>query len=92
MTVLFQVKTLHFPATADYNPSPFTITLSASQTRACIQVPIVNDVLAEDNEVFQVSLSTNQFATSVVGIATATVTISDNDQGQLNFVLSASVI
>ena len=76
----------------DLSPLPIIPPLSATQTRTCIQVPIVDDVIADDNEVFQVSLSTNQFATSVVGIATAIVTINDNDQGQLNFVLSASVI
>ena len=57
-----------------------TVTLSLSQPRDCIQVDIVNDVIADPNEVFGVVLTTNTVnATVLDGADTATVTINDDN-------------
>ena len=60
-----------------------TVTLSLSQPRECIQVDIVNDVIPDPNEVFEVVLTTSTVNAVVLdGADTATVTISDDDIGK----------
>ena len=68
-----------FLAIADFNPQAMTVTLSLSQPRDCIQVDIVNDIIADPNEVFEVVLTTNTVNTIVLdGADTATVNITNN--------------
>ena len=45
-------------------------------------MPIRDDIILEDDEVFQVILSTDHINATVAGIAIANVTIEDNDLGQ----------
>ena len=60
-----------------------SVTLSQSQTRDCIQVDIVNDVISDPNEVFEVVLTTNTVnATVLAGARTAIVTITNNEIGK----------
>ena len=60
-----------------------TVTLSSSQPRDCIEIAIVNDVIAEPNEVFEVVLTTDTDDAVVLdGADTATITITDNDIGK----------
>ena len=74
---------LHFLAITDFNPQAMTVILSPSQPRDCIQVAIVNDIIPDPNEVFEVVLTTNTVnATVFAGGDTATVTITDDDIGK----------
>ena len=44
-------------ATTDFDPQQMTVSLSADQLRACVQVSIVDDMLVDPDEVFDVSLT-----------------------------------
>ena len=58
-----------------------TVTLSASQTRVCVQFDVTDDVEVDPNEVFNVALTTSSpYATTRVGRDEAVVTIDDNDE------------
>ena len=60
------------------------MTLSASQTRVCVQFDVTDDVEVDPNEVFNVALTTSSpYATTRVGRDEAVVTIDDNDQREL---------
>lgn len=48
-----------FSATADFDATPMSVSLSASQRRGCIQIGIVYDNIADPNEVFEVVLTSN---------------------------------
>ena len=76
-----------FSAGDDYSSTAIPITLSEGETRTCVRVPIRDDIILEDDEVFQVILRTNHINATVAGIAIANVTIADNDLGQLNCVV-----
>ena len=43
-------------ATTDFDPQQITVSLSADQLQACVQVAIVDDTIVDPNEVFDVSL------------------------------------
>ena len=60
-----------------------SVTLSPSQPMDCIQVAIVNDIIADPDEVFEVVLTTNTVNAIVLdGGDTATVTITDDEIGK----------
>lgn len=61
----------------DYNDTVTVITLSATQPRDCVNIPIEDDSLVEDSETFGVSLTTSSSLAIVEVISSATVTIED---------------
>ena len=71
------------PGEADYIPSTVTEHFQPSTQNVCVNFVIVDDnlppTLAEDDEYFLVSLSTNDNADVIPEQATATVIIQDND-------------
>ena len=77
-------RSLHFSA---FLPSACmriegVLSLGLPQPRDCIQVAIVNDIIADPDEVFEVVLTTNTVNAIVLdGGDTATVTITDDDIG-----------
>ena len=82
------------PATtnADFTPVRGTLSFSSGQTIRTFQVPIVNDILVEFDETITLVLTNATGGSRLPGgtptsIATATLTIVDNDflQGRLNF-------
>jgi hypothetical protein len=66
----------------DFNSSIINVTFIPGQVEATFQVPIIDDFIAEDTEIFIAILSTN--ATNIkFGDDVATVTIKDNDRNTL---------
>ena len=56
------------------------VTLSASQMRDCVQIPIVNDDIFDPNEVFSVVLTTTTAGAVIRSdLSSADVTIGDDD-------------
>ena len=71
------------PVGVDYTDTNMVISMSLTQTRDCITIPITNDVILDDLETFGVSLVSNSpFAVAQV-ITSAVVTIQDPTIGQL---------
>jgi len=66
-------------APADFASASGTLTLTPGTTQATFNVTIVNDALVENSEAFTVTLS-NPNNAALGAPASATVTISDNDQ------------
>ena len=58
------------------------VTLSPTQLRDCVRVPIVDDDIFDPDEVFRVILTTNTVGV-IVSPGLAQVTITDNDQRKL---------
>ena len=52
-------------AVADFLPQQMTVSLSADQLRACVQVAIIADAIVEPNEVFDVGLTTSTSGVAV---------------------------
>ena len=71
------------PVGVDYTDTAMGITLSLTQTRDCINIPITNDVMLDDLETFGVSLTTTSPFATVQVISSAVVTIQDPTIGQL---------
>ena len=72
-----------FSVISDFGSQAMAVSLSASQTQDCVQIPIVNDVILDPNEVFEVTLTTTTTGATVrSGLDSATVTITDDDQGK----------
>jgi uncharacterized repeat protein (TIGR01451 family) len=65
-------------ARCDYATTTGTLQFAAGETSKTISIPIVDDALVEGNETFSLTLSNPQGAT-VGAIATASITIQDND-------------
>lgn len=67
----------------DFNPQPMAVQLSAASPVACVRIPIVNDIIRDPDEVFEVELTT-PFARAVVSpqLRVADVVITDNDDGK----------
>ena len=63
----------------DFSPSQFTLTFEAGQSQCqCVQIPIVEDSIYENSEMFHVILENiTSDVTVVLGIST--VIILDND-------------
>ena len=66
---------------ADYTNTPIVVNFLANETSKVITIPITNDSLVEGNETINLTLSnpTNEF--NLVGQTTATLTITENDNG-----------
>ena len=65
-------------AAVDFLPQQMTVSLSADQLRACVQVAIVEDTIVDPNEVFDVSLTTSTSGVAVrLGRELARVNISE---------------
>jgi hypothetical protein len=65
-------------ARCDFATSVDTLTFGAGETSKTLQVPIINDSIAEGNETFTVVLS-NAMGATLGSPSTATVTITDNE-------------
>ena len=70
----------------DYTAATGTLTFAPGDTAETISVPLTDDTLVEGDETFQVTLSAPQQAT--LADATATGTITDNDQASTALLLS----
>ena len=70
----------------DYTAASGTLTFAPGDTAETISVPLTDDTLVEGDETFQVTLSAPQQAT--LADATATGTITDNDQASTALLLS----
>ncbi|MEB3282289.1 MAG: Calx-beta domain-containing protein [Lyngbya sp.] len=71
----------------DYNATSGTLTFADGETSKSFTVAIVEDNLVEGNEIFNLSL-TNATGDAILGMATSTVNIVDNDvamPGTINF-------
>lgn len=66
---------------ADYIDRGGTLVFGAGETNKIITVPIVNDALVEGSEAFQIELKNPTGRTRLGTRTTATVSISDNDNG-----------
>jgi hypothetical protein len=69
-------------AIADFSTQSMAVTLSPTQLRDCVRVPIVDDAFFDPDEVFRVILTTNTVGV-IVSPGLAQVTITDNDQRKL---------
>lgn len=65
----------------DYTATSGTITFFPGEISKPIPVPITDDGLIEDNETFNVTLSSPSFGATIGSPSTTTVTIVDNDGG-----------
>ena len=70
---------------SDFNSISMQITFGPEQLSAAVQVPIVNDTIIENTEMFTATLSTAEINVMIID-DTATVTIIDNDGKILIFV------
>ena len=70
------------PAPGDYMLGPITLTLTGSGGTAMVN--IVNDTVAENDEMFEMMLNSSDPSVSIVE-DTATVTI--NDSGEVFFII-----
>ena len=69
-----------FSAFVDFDARAIEVSLSAINTRDCVQIQIADDTILEPNEVFEVQLTTSTAgATLRSGFDFATVTIMDDD-------------
>ena len=68
-----------FTAHHDYTPGPYTITFLAGTLSASIDVLILDDKVLEEDERFNLILSSLSVSTSVGDIDQVTVTIMDDD-------------
>ncbi len=66
---------------ADYTTTAGTLSFAPGETAKTITVPVTDDLYAEANETFDVTLS-NPTGATLTGVSTATVTLLDNDAGQ----------
>ncbi len=65
--------------TVDYQTVAGSVTFAPGETRQTVTVPVVGDILVENNETFFLQLS-NSSANASIGVAQGTATIVDNDQ------------
>ncbi|MDC1135686.1 Calx-beta domain-containing protein [Alphaproteobacteria bacterium] len=79
LTVEVDYATSNGTATAgnDYTTTNGTLTFTAGQTTLPLSIPILGDVVDEEDEIFSVTLSNPDNAT--LGTATASMLITDND-------------
>jgi parallel beta-helix repeat protein len=72
-------------AGADYSNTSGTLNFAANQTTATFSVPILDDNLVEGPENFNVTLSAPSAGASLGAPSTAVVTITDFEEGRLQF-------
>ena len=73
---------LHYAGPADYGAinSPVTFNPGQEGQQMCRQIPIFDDIICEDNELFNVDLSTMDSGVNLnPATSSGTVTIIDND-------------
>ena len=63
----------------DFNATTAQLTFQPDTNTQCTEVPILNDLALEENEVFTVHLSTNETNIIALGVDNASVTIIDED-------------
>ena len=93
VTVIIQIQqpycTTHTIGGMDYDATASQLTFSASESRACAEIPITDDSTSEPMEMFTVSLSFLDLMPSPEGVAimpdSANITIVDNDGKWRNF-------
>lgn len=68
-----------FTAHTDYDPGPYNITFLAGRVSASMGVNITDDKVLEENERFNLILTSLSMSASVSNIDQATVTIVDDD-------------
>jgi len=68
----------------DYNSEPYNVTFLAGMTHASFNVAIINDIVSEDNETFDLIIELSSLPSNVTAInpEQATVTIVDDDDGK----------
>jgi len=81
----------------DYSAASGTLTFAAGETQKIVQIPIVNDAVAEPDETFTVTLSSPGGGASLGGQTTHTVTIQNDDAappspGVIQFAQTASSV
>ncbi|MDW3196606.1 MAG: DUF2341 domain-containing protein [Cytophagales bacterium] len=76
----------------DYTLVSGTVTIPAGQQSATFQFPLINDLIDEENETIEISLSNPSINAKVGSESTTTYTISDDDTGpEIGFVDIVSV-
>ena len=68
----------HFPAGIDYEAVNTTLTFNESMLAQVVTIPIVDDLIVENDEAFDVTLTTIDTAVTL-RLQTTHVTIKDND-------------
>jgi uncharacterized protein involved in high-affinity Fe2+ transport len=65
----------------DYDAIASQLTFSASEGRACAEIPITDDIISEPMEVFAVSLTSPGLLPEGIAVMpdSANITIADND-------------
>ena len=76
----------------DFRREPSSVTFAAGATRAAVHVPIVDDDLAEDSELFGAAISDSRLPAGVIvaGSPYAFVTIADNETDPVVTITAAS--
>ena len=74
---------IHYVAGVDYTMSSvlvFNVTISAGSTSSSFSIDIINDMIQEDNETFNIAIRLLPSCLSLsLGTSSSTVTIIDND-------------
>ena len=66
-------------APGDFTSTPIVVSFATGETSKSVTLPIINDLVVESNETFQLSLSNLTGGATLGSPSTATVTIVDND-------------
>jgi hypothetical protein len=77
-------------AGSDYSAASGTISFTAAETSRSITIATIDDSLTESNETLTVTLS-NPVAPTLIGTATGTGTINENDTQQTLWILNAAI-
>ena len=93
-TVTVQYATSSGTATSpsDYTTATGTLTFLTGETNKTINVPIINDVLSEGPESFQISLSSVMGGASLGTPNVGSVTVSDDEVAELTLTIGAAAI
>ena len=90
VTVKFKVEDGSATAGADYSNATQVVTFNAGETNKLILVPVINDTIVENPETVLLTLEDATGGASVGSIASATLTITDNDLGGIISFASAA--
>ena len=69
-------------APEDYTSTETDLTFTPGSDRLCVNIPITNDAVVEENENFTVTVTTNDPTVQTGPNSNSTVTIIDNDGRQ----------